>query len=60
VPAYIMALRSALDAAGHTGTRIVAADGNIGSAAAVFTKNRSIAASLAGGSLGAHCECDHT
>ena len=54
VPDYILALRSALDAAGHVNTRIVAADGNIASAAAVFTANKTVATALGGGVLGAH------
>ena len=54
VPEYIMALRAALDGAGHTSTHIVAADGDIGTAAAVFDTNATVAAALSGGSLGAH------
>ena len=54
VPDYILALRSALDAAGHTATKIVAADGDIGKAAEVFTANKTVAAALAGGVLGSH------
>ena len=54
VPEYILALRAALDAAGHTKTRIIAADGNIASAAAVFTANTTIAAALSSGALGSH------
>ena len=49
VPDYILALRKSLDQAGFLHTSIVAADGDIASAAKLLSSNSTVAAALAGG-----------